>query len=133
MTVSTSRDRVWFEAVAARANEDDELNAIGKNFTATISFTINETRHDLIVREGRVAGVNDLIKVDSRADFGFRAPAAVWDRYLQEFPPPLYQNVFAMIMRVPEFRLEGDTLVFAQNARAVCRLLSIMQTQGAPA
>lgn len=131
MNVSVNRDRAWYEAVAARANDDPELKAIGRYFNATISITIDDSRHDLVVRDGRVETIRDVIKVDSRADFGFRAPAAVWDLHLQAFPPPLYQNIFSMIMRVPEFRLEGDTLVFAQNARAVCRLMSIMQTQGA--
>ncbi len=131
MNVSANRDRAWFEAFAATANDDPELKAIGRHFNATIAFTIDDTRHDVVVKGGRVETIRDEIKVDSRADFGFRAPAVIWDRYLQEFPPPLYQNVFAMIMRVPEFRLEGDTLVFAQNVRAVCRFLSIMQLQGA--
>lgn len=131
--MSASRDRAWFEAVATRANDDAEMKAVGRNFTATISFTIDETRHDLIVQEGRVAAVRDLIKFDSRADFGFRAPASVWNTFLQKYPPPLYNSVFAMIMRVPEFHVDGDTLVFAQNARATTRLLAIMQTEGASA
>lgn len=131
--MSASRDRAWFEAVATRANDDAELKAVGRNFTATISFTIDEARHDLVVEEGRITTVRDLIKFDSRADFGFRAPSSVWDTFLQKTPPPLYNSVFAMIMRVPEFHVDGDTLVFAQNARATTRLLAIMQTQGAPA
>ena len=36
-----------------------------------------------------------------------------------------------MIMRVPEFVLEGDTLAAMQNARALHRLMSVMQQQGA--
>jgi hypothetical protein len=133
ITVSASRDRAWFEAVATRANDDAELKAVGRNFTATISFTIDETRHDLVVQEGRVTAVRDLIKIDSRADFGFRAPSSVWNTFLQKYPTPLYHSVFAMIMRLPEFHVDGDTLVFAQNARALTRLLAIMQSQGAPA
>jgi len=129
--VSAHRDRAWFEALAEKANDDPELKAVGRYFNATIAFTIDDTRHDVVVRDGRVETIRDQIKVDSRADFGFRAPSVVWDLFLQEFPPPLYQNVFSMIMRVPEFRLEGDTLVFAQNVRAVSRFLSIMQVQGA--
>jgi hypothetical protein len=125
------RDIAWFEAVAARMNGDPEMAAVGRHFNATIAFTMDDLRHDLVIEKGKVTQVRDVHRVDSRVDFGFRASVAVWDTFLQEFAPPLYHSAFAMIMRVPEFRLEGDTLVFAQNIRAVVRLLAIMQTQGA--
>jgi hypothetical protein len=47
-------------------------------------------------------------------------------------PPPLYHDFFAMLMRVPEFRLEGDSLVAMQNARALHRLMNIMRETGMP-
>lgn len=129
--MNSKRDFAWFEAVAAQMNGDAEMAAIGRHFTAAIAFTMGDVRHDLIVEKGKVIQVRDILRVDSRVDFGFRAPNEIWDTFLQKYPPPLYNNAFAMLMRVPSFRLEGDTLVFAQNARAVTRLLSIMQTQGA--
>jgi hypothetical protein len=129
--LSAKRDIAWFKAVAERVNGDPEMAAIGRHFTATIAFTMDDVRHDMIVEKGKVVEIRDIFRIDSQIDFGLRAPNEVWDTFLQKYPPPLYHNVFAMIMRVPAFRLEGDTLVFAQNARAITRLLSIMQTQGA--
>jgi hypothetical protein len=41
-------------------------------------------------------------------------------------PPPLF-GFFAMLMRVPEFVLEGDGLVAMQNARALHRVMNIMR------
>jgi len=35
-----------------------------------------------------------------------------------------------MSMRVPEFRLEGDTLAAMQNARALQRFMSLMRKVG---
>lgn len=36
-----------------------------------------------------------------------------------------------MLMRVPEFTLEGDSLAAMQNARALHRLMNIMRETGA--
>ena len=44
-----------------------------------------------------------------------------------ELPPPLFNELFAMLMRVPEFKLEGDTLLAVQNARALQRFMSLMR------
>ena len=59
--------------------------------------------------------------------FGFRAPAPIWERYLEADPPPLYHNIFAMLMRVPGFVLEGDTLVAMQHARALLRAMTLLR------
>jgi len=37
-----------------------------------------------------------------------------------------------MLMRVPEFELEGDSLIAMQNARALHRMMNIMRETGAP-
>jgi hypothetical protein len=47
-------------------------------------------------------------RIDTRAAFEFRAPVEVWRRkFLSAKPPPLYHDFFAMLMRVPEFVIEG--------------------------
>ena len=37
-----------------------------------------------------------------------------------------------MLMRVPKFRLEGDSLLAMQNARALHRMMNIMRETGMP-
>jgi len=37
-----------------------------------------------------------------------------------------------MLIRVPDFRLEGDSLAAMQNARALHRLMNIMRETGMP-
>jgi hypothetical protein len=44
----------------------------------------------------------------------------------------LFHDFFAMLMRVPEFVLEGDGFVAMQNARALHRMMNIMRETGAP-
>lgn len=125
------RDATWLGTVAERVNADPEMRIIGTGFDATVSFTFGAERHDLVIRSGKIVELRHGKKLDWRSDFGFRAPEPVWDRFFRMPPPPLYNSVFAMVMRVPEFHLEGDTLRLAQNARAVTRLLGVMQEAAA--
>lgn len=57
--------------------------------------------------------------------FTLSAPAAIWAKYLQPIPPRHHQGIFAMLYRVPEFRVEGDQLTFMQHAHVVRRVLEI--------
>jgi hypothetical protein len=63
--------------------------------------------------------------------FGFRASPDIWRKYLSHPPEPLYHDVFAMLMRVPGFVLEGDSLVAMQHARALHRVMKVMRLVGA--
>ena len=64
----------------------------------------------------------------SRCAFGFRASPEIWAKFFAKEPEPLYHDFFAMLMRVPGFVLEGDTLVAMQNARALHRAMNVMRT-----
>ena len=123
-------DPAWLERLRKNVNSDTELGIIGTHFNAVISITVDDVRRDLHVAKGQIVDIVDVFRIDTRADFGFRAPAQVWERFMQSPPPALYQNVFSMIMRVPEFQLEGDTMVLAQNARSVQRMMEVVQETG---
>jgi hypothetical protein len=55
------------------------------------------------------------------------APLEVWPKFLSPEPPPLYHDFFAMLKRVPEFVVEGDSLIAMQNARALHRMMNLMR------
>lgn len=59
------------------------------------------------------------------ARFGLEAPAEVWDRALQWTPPRHHHSLFALRMRVPEFRITGDELAFVQHVQLARRVLEI--------
>jgi hypothetical protein len=122
----------WFARYRERVNSDPELAVIGDWFTATFALTFGERRYAVRVEHGRIVEVVDSPRLDVRAGFGFRAPVAVWRKFLSPDPPPLFHDFFAMLMRVPEFVLEGDGLVAMQNARALHRMMNIMRETGAP-
>ncbi len=117
----------WVEAFAERVNGDPEMQLVGKWFTTSISLSFGDARYVLRIERGRIGEIVPSPRIDARAEFGFRAPMDVWRKFLSPTPPPLYHDFFAMLMRVPEFMIEGDGLVAMQNARALHRMMNLMR------
>jgi hypothetical protein len=122
----------WLERFKARANADAELAVIGDWFSTTFGLTFGDSRYALRVEKGHIAEIVASPRLDVRVPFGFRAPVEVWRKFLSPTPPPLFHDFFAMLMRVPEFVLEGDSLLAMQNARALHRMMNIMREVKAP-
>jgi hypothetical protein len=128
--MKTPSSEHWVERFSAAANDDAELKIVGQSFTADFSIAFAEKRYVIQMDRGRVRDVIADPRFDTVTKFGMRAPKDVWDRFFSKNPPPLYHDIFAMIMRVPEFVLDGDTLVAMQNARALHRLMTVLQAHG---
>src|ERR1700733_2295766 len=122
----------WLAQYRDRVNGDPELNVIGDWFNTTFSLTFGGNRYALKIDRGKIADITASPRLDVRVAFGFAAPVEVWEKFLSPNPPPLFHDFFAMLMRVPEFRLEGDSLAAMQNARALHRLMNIMRETGLP-
>jgi hypothetical protein len=117
-------------AFRERVNADPELRITGGKFDASFWVTFDETRYVVQVRAGRIDRVLASPRFDVRTSFGVRAPMRVWSKFLEPDPPPLFHDFFAMLMRVPDFVLDGDTLVAIQNARALHRMMNLMREVG---
>ncbi len=127
----TAFSDAWWARFQERLNADIEMQLIGQWFTLAMSFGCGERRCIVRFERGKVLQVVQSPRLDVRCDFGVRASQEIWEKFLAESPEPLYHDVFAMIMRVPGFVLEGDTLVAMQNARALHRAMRVMRTIGA--
>jgi hypothetical protein len=122
----------WLERFRTLANADPELAAVGGWFSTTFGLTFGDSRYALHVERGRIGEIVAAPRLDTRTLFGFRAPVEVWRKFLSPTPPPLFHDFFAMLMRVPEFVLEGDSLIAMQNARALHRMMNVMREVGTP-
>lgn len=122
----------WLARYRDRVNADVELDIIGKWMSINFMLTFGDERHALKVCEGKITDIVSSPRLDVRTAFGFAAPVEVWRKFLSPDPPPLFHDFFAMLMRVPEFRLEGDSLLAMQNARALHRMMNIMRETGTP-
>lgn len=121
----------WLARYRERVNADPEMGVIGDWLSTTFTLTFDDNRYALQLAKGKIVDIIPSPRLDVRAPFGFRAPVEVWRKFLSPNPPPLYHDFFAMLMRVPEFTLEGDSLIAMQNARALHRLMNIMRETGA--
>jgi hypothetical protein len=111
-------------------NADEELALIGNWFTAAFLFQAGDAQYLFRVEQGRLVEVVPSPRFDQAWSFALRAPKEHWQNFIRPLPPPLFNEIFAMLMRVPEFRLEGDTLAAMQNARALQRFMSLMRKVG---
>ena len=117
----------WLSAYQERINTDREMKVIGDWFTVAMSLTCDERRAIVRYERGRLSDFVCSPRLDVPCAFGFRGTAFMWEQYLAPAPPPLYHNVFAMLMRVPGFVLEGDTLAALQHARALLRAMTLLR------
>ncbi len=118
----------WLKLVETRVNADPELQVIGDWFTIAFSLTCGDSRCILRFERGKMVESVQSPRLDVRCAFGFRASPEIWAKFFARAPQPLYHDFFAMLMRVPGFVLEGDTLVAMQNARALHRAMNVLRT-----
>ena len=119
---------LWLKRFQERVNADAEMQVIGDWFTTAFSLSSEDARCIVRFQRGQLTDYIIAPRLDVRCAFGFRTTRDVWMRFFSQQPEPLYHDFFAMLMRVPGFVLEGDTLVAMQNARALHRAMNIMKT-----
>lgn len=125
--MSDTPSSAWMEKYRDTVNADPEMAVIGDWFT--VDFKISFEGNDFLVsvREGKIAAIEHNPRFDRPAAFTLRAPMSVWNKFISPNPPPLYHDFFAMLMRVDEFVLDGNTLTTMQNARALHRMMNILK------
>jgi hypothetical protein len=101
---------------------------IGDWFTLAFSLTSGDSRCILRFERGALVEIVQSPRLDARCAFGFRASQEIWMKFFAKEPEPLYHDFFAMLMRVPGFAIEGDTLVAMQHARALHRVMNVLRT-----
>ena len=120
----------WLMRYRDRVNADREMAVVGDWFTTAFSLACDDQRCIVRFEKGKLVETIATPRIDARCAFGFRASEEIWSRFFSPQPQPLYHDFFAMLMRVPGFVLEGDTLVAMQNARALHRAMNLMRTLG---
>jgi pimeloyl-ACP methyl ester carboxylesterase len=66
-----------------------------------------------------------IIAPSGQPAFTLAAPAETWSRFLQRIPPRHHHGIFAMMYRLPEFAIRGETLIFMQYVHVARRVLDI--------
>ena len=117
----------WAEFLAALqevARTDAELAAFSANADCRFLLVAGERAAEFAF----VPGSSLLITEETRGttpSFVLEAPAEVWAKFFSFPPPAPYHGIYAMKMRVPEFKVAGSELALAQNMHLVRRVLEI--------
>ena len=124
-----SFDLEWIERWARCVNEDRILPVIGRFFTGKFVLGVDETEYLVEVRGGKIQRIAEGLTADDMGyDFGLKAPSSAWSKFSQEIPPPMFNDIWAMAHPLhKQLVIEGNTLPFWQNLRALTRMLSLMR------
>lgn len=119
----------WVERWARRVNEDRVLPVIGRFFTGRFVLGIDDTDYLCEVRKGRIERISEgLVPSDMGYDFALRAPSSAWAKFSQKMPPPMFNDIWAMAHPLhKQLVIEGNTLPFWQNMRALTWMLALMR------
>lgn len=122
-------DLEWVERWARRVNEDRVLPVIGRFFNARFVLGIDDVNYLCEVRKGRIETISEgLEPSDMGYEFALRAPASAWSKFSQKMPPPMFNDIWAMAHPLHrQLRIEGNTLPFWQNMRALTWMLALMR------
>ena len=132
MSRTTSRknfDLEWIERWARIVNEDRILPVIGRFFTNRFVLGVDDTEYLIVVQNGKIQRIAEgLAPNDFGFDFGLKAASSAWAKFSQEIPPPMFNDIWAMAHPLHrQLVIEGNTLPFWQNLRALSRMLSLMR------
>ncbi len=112
----------FLAALQAAARTDAELAAFSAGADCRFRIVVGERAAEFSLSSGELKiGETNLIA----SSFSLEAPVEIWEKFFSSPPPAMYHAVYAMKMRVPEFRVTGDELALAQNIHLVRRLLEI--------
>jgi hypothetical protein len=124
-----SFDLEWIERWARAVNEDRRLPVIGRFFTNRFVLGVDDTEYLIDVRGGKIQRIAEgLTPNDMGYDFGLKAPSSAWAKFSQPIPPPMFNDIWAMAHPLhKQLVIEGNTLPFWQNLRALTHMLSLMR------
>src|SRR6516162_10823820 len=124
--------RAMIEQLKERVNADAGLVRRGRYLTTTFLLEVGETAFLISIFEGRIAAVTRGPFVMPSSAFALRAPAAEWEKFWSERPPPGSNDLMALIRR-RVLRAEGDLQVFMAHLRYFKEALAKLRPTGGSA
>ena len=121
-------DSQWMNAWQDEVNNDPGLAVFGKYFTDNFLLGFGDKEYLVSVREGRIERITDNLSADTPWTFGLRGPRESWIKFIQQVPPPMYNDIWAMAHPLHgSLSVDGDVKAVWQNMRALFWMLSDMR------
>ncbi len=124
-----SFDLEWVERWARCVNDDRILPVVGRFFTSKFVLGVDEVEYLIEVHGGKIQRIAEGLTPNNMGyDFGLKAPSSAWAKFCMQIPPPMFNDIWAMAHPMhKQLVIEGNTLPFWQNLRALTRMLSLMR------
>ncbi|HEX2172549.1 MAG TPA: hypothetical protein VHL09_08905 [Dehalococcoidia bacterium] len=106
--------------------DDPELGVIGKFFECDFLLQSGDRRYLCRVRKGQIYELLVDPHPVEAWKFAIKAPEHTWQRFLQNPPPPEFNDIWAAAW-LGHMTLEGDMKVFMQHQRALGRTLKLLR------
>jgi hypothetical protein len=107
---------IEIETLKERVNADAALVRRGRYLTTTFLLEIGDTAWLVSIFEGRIVSVTRGPLVMPSWSFALRAPAAEWEKFFLDRPPPGSNDLMAMVRR-RVLTTEGELRVFMAHLR----------------
>ncbi len=117
------------ETLKERVNADAALVRRGRYLTTTFLLEVGDAPWLIAIVEGRVALVTRGPFVMPSWSFALRAPAAEWEKFFLDRPPPGSNDLMAMVRR-RVLKTEGDLRVFMAHLRYFKEALAKLRGKG---
>lgn len=122
-------DLEWMEKWARRVNDDRVLPVTGRFFTSRVVIGVDDTDYLIEIHAGKIQRISEELTPNNMGfEFALRAPSSAWSKFSQQMPPPMFNDIWAMAHPLHrQLVIEGNTLPFWQNLRALTWMLSLMR------
>jgi hypothetical protein len=121
-------DMSWMKKWQGAVNKNGPMKWIGKHITASLLFGFGDKQYVVSFDKGQLAEVTDELGPETCYQLAIRGPAESWEKFCQQTPPPMYNDLWAMAHPLHgRVTLEGDQMVLWQNMRALMWALDRMR------
>jgi pimeloyl-ACP methyl ester carboxylesterase len=94
-------------ALSEAANRDGAFLLNARYWTAVIGLDMETDRYEVHIRDGKVAEIKRVERLDGNYDIRISAPADAWGKLLQAVPPPRFDDIRFGGLSVG-FQIDGD-------------------------
>lgn len=123
--------KAWARKYESLTNSDETLAAMGKYYTCSFMYDMEELRVLIEMHDGKVKRINtDPGPIDA-CDFVLHASAASWREFAKPIPRPMFHGIWAAMFR-EDLRIEGNHLVLMQNLRNFTVQFELLRKCGVP-
>ena len=97
-------------------NGNQSLLRRGRLVTTEMQVLVGKDEYRILIEGGRIACVEQGPLIMRPYSITVRASAETWEKFWEAYPPPGYQDIFALTKR-GEAEVSGDFRLLMQNLR----------------